>query len=90
MATCLRYVLLVLARSFLGFLKAHAGVIETRHGHLLIWTIGAYKVVRTTLEKMNLDHLMFHRVIPTSVLGVVALGFLQSIWLILYKPWSAT
>ena len=34
------------------------------------------------------EHLMFHRVIPVSVLAVVAAGFAQSIWMIVYKPWS--
>lgn len=36
------------------------------------------------------EHLMFHRVIPASVLVVVAAGFAQSIWMIVYKPWSKT
>jgi hypothetical protein len=36
------------------------------------------------------EHLMFHRVIPASVLAVVAAGFAQSIWMIVYKPWSKT
>ncbi|DBA87555.1 hypothetical protein WJX77_000518 [Trebouxia sp. C0004] len=36
------------------------------------------------------EHLMFHRVVPASVLAVVAAGFAQSIWMILYKPWSKT
>lgn len=36
------------------------------------------------------EHLLFHRVIPGSVLAVEAAGFAQSIWMIVYKPWTKT